>query len=119
MGKFTVLDRERAQRKKEYLLKQEKKILAKRYVVELNEMKKNMQKRLELERRHLQRVKEELEKNSKAEKASMKRLQHQHKVSWPIFMETAVYAFIIPLWAKVAISIGCIPQFPSPLCAIA
>ena len=86
MGKFTVLDRERAQRKKDYLLRQEKKILAKRYMVELNEMKINMQKRMELERRHLQRVKEELEKNCRAEKASMKRLQVEHKVSWSIFL---------------------------------
>ena len=82
MGKFTILDRERAQRKKEYLLRQEKKILAKRHMVELNEMKKNMMKRMELERRHLQRVKDELEKNSKAEKANMKHLQREHKVCY-------------------------------------
>ena len=81
MGKYTLLDRERTQRKKEYLLRQEKRILNKRYMVELNEMKKTMRKRMELERRHLQRVKDELKKNSKAEKANMKQLQYEHKAS--------------------------------------
>ncbi len=81
MGQFSILDRERTQRKQEYLLRQEKKILTKRYMVELNEMKKDMRKRMELECRHLQRIKDELTKNSKAEKANMKHLQREHKVS--------------------------------------
>lgn len=72
-----MLDKERTERKRHYLLKQEKRTLAKRYAIETKEANTKMRRRIELERRHIERVKNELQKNTEVELEKMKQLEER------------------------------------------
>lgn len=70
------------ERKQKYLLKQEKRVLVKRYAIEAEEMKAKLRRRMELERRHIERMKNELQKNSEVELSKLKQLEKRRKVSF-------------------------------------
>lgn len=64
------------------MLKQEKRVLAKRYLIETEEMKAKLKRRMDLERRHIERVKNELQKNSEVELNKLKQLEKRRKVGF-------------------------------------
>ena len=83
-GKFTLLDEEREMRKIQSLEKQEKKTLAKQNMLEMVELKQKMDLRMELEKRHIQRVKDQLQKNSNVELKKLKLLKKKQMVGLPV-----------------------------------
>lgn len=70
------------------MLREEKKVLAKWYAIEKEETKRRLQRRMELEKRHIQRVKKELLMNSEIEMNRMKQLEEKQKVG--IVIQTMV-----------------------------
>lgn len=67
-------------RKMQNLEKREQKIMARQQMLEMVELKQKMDLRMELEKRHIQRVKDELQKNSNAELNKLKLLKKKRMV---------------------------------------
>lgn len=103
MGRYTLVDQARDEKRRQYLKKQEQIVLAKRHALEAEEMKIKLKKRKELEQRHIQRVKEELKKHSREAMAKMNRLRKKQEVrKQPCLM--ASYSLSHRNWRPVPVS---------------
>lgn len=81
MGRYTLIDQARDEKKRHYLKKQEQIILVKQHTVEAEEMKIKLKRRMELEQCHIQRVKNELKKHSREAMAKINHLRKKKEVS--------------------------------------
>ena len=80
MGRYTVIDKARADKRREFLLKQEKRVLAKRYSLEIQDTQFNLEKRKRLEQSYMDRVKDQLRRHVLAAESKKERLQRAEKV---------------------------------------
>lgn len=80
MGRYTLIDQTRDEKKRLYLRRQEDIVLAKRKAMEKEEMRIKLKKRIELEQQHIARVKNELKKHIKEAAWKMNHLQKKQEV---------------------------------------
>ena len=77
-----MLDKERAEKKRQFLLKEERKVLAKRHVIETEERNEKLRLLMELARMRSERVKSELQRKSEVGQKKKKLLEKQRRVSF-------------------------------------
>ena len=77
-----MLDKERAEKKQQFLLKEERKVLAKRHVIETEERNEKLRLLMELARMRSERVKSELQRKSEVGQKKKKLLEKQRRVSF-------------------------------------